>query len=244
MIASPIRPRSPDRNRASLPRASSPPPRNALRRFTFVRHHNAPTASFRPALTEARPRQTTTPTDRPVHSGPRPCSSMLGSPCQGPSTGLTPPISTSCPAHPPPPSGRRLRCDTSRHQDSNVRQDQPTPTTDARWGHFERPPRGHCKWRHSRAASTMPARSSSCSGSKRTPQRMLGVKSAALAGDSRRRRGGARHRRPLASHERPRAALGKVPGRGRAEPVLSWEASGMRSESRRELARGRFGGWS
>jgi hypothetical protein len=56
VIASPIRPRSTDRNGASLPRASSPHPRNALRRFTFVRHHNASTASFRPALTETRPR--------------------------------------------------------------------------------------------------------------------------------------------------------------------------------------------
>ncbi len=33
---------------------------------------------------------------------------MLGSPCQGPSTGLTPPISTSCPAHrSTPPYGLR-----------------------------------------------------------------------------------------------------------------------------------------
>ncbi len=32
------------------------PPRNALGRFTFVRHHGAPMASFRPALTEARRR--------------------------------------------------------------------------------------------------------------------------------------------------------------------------------------------
>jgi hypothetical protein len=55
VIASPIRPRSTDRNRASLPRASSPHPRNALRRFTFVRHHDASTASFRPALTDTRP---------------------------------------------------------------------------------------------------------------------------------------------------------------------------------------------
>jgi integrase/recombinase XerD len=30
---------------------------------------------------------------------------MLGSPCQGPRTGLTPPISTTCPAHPPRPPG-------------------------------------------------------------------------------------------------------------------------------------------
>ncbi len=33
---------------------SARPPRNALRRFTFVRHHNTSMASLRPALTEAR----------------------------------------------------------------------------------------------------------------------------------------------------------------------------------------------
>jgi hypothetical protein len=47
-------------------------PRNALRRFTLVRHHSASTASSRPALTEARrPKQA--PPDRPVDYGPRPC---------------------------------------------------------------------------------------------------------------------------------------------------------------------------
>ena len=36
---------------------------------------------------------------------------MLGSPCQGPRTGLTPPISTPCPAH---PLALRARCARSR----------------------------------------------------------------------------------------------------------------------------------
>src|SRR5205823_8657811 len=40
------------------------PPRNALRRFTFVRHHDASTASFRPALTEA-PQRNQPHWDRP-----------------------------------------------------------------------------------------------------------------------------------------------------------------------------------
>ena len=83
MIASPIRPRSTDRNRASLPRASSPHPRNALRRFTSVRHHNASTASSRPALTEA-PQRKQPHWNRPVNSGPRPCLIDVGFPLSGP----------------------------------------------------------------------------------------------------------------------------------------------------------------
>jgi hypothetical protein len=61
------------------------PPRNALRRFTFVRHHDAPMASFRPALAEAsriagRVRPSS---DRPVNSGPRPCLFGVGFPLSG-----------------------------------------------------------------------------------------------------------------------------------------------------------------
>ena len=57
-------------------------PRNALRRFTFVRDHNASMASFRPALTEARqPNQP--PASRPVNSGPRPCLFDVGFPLSG-----------------------------------------------------------------------------------------------------------------------------------------------------------------
>ena len=56
MIASPLRPR--DRQESGIAAARpARPPRNALRRFTFVRHHDAPMASFRPALTEAPQRQ-------------------------------------------------------------------------------------------------------------------------------------------------------------------------------------------
>ena len=58
------------------------PPRNALRRFTFVRHHDAPMASFRPALTETRQRNRPS-TGRPVNSGPRPCLFDVGFPLSG-----------------------------------------------------------------------------------------------------------------------------------------------------------------
>ena len=54
-------------------------------------------------------------------------SSMLGSPCQGPRTGLTPPISAPCPAHPgslrgADPSGSRpsLRTSTSTRLSQSV----------------------------------------------------------------------------------------------------------------------------
>jgi hypothetical protein len=57
------------------------PPRNALRRFTFVRHHDASMASFRPALTEIP--QRITHWDRPVNSGPRPCLFDVGFPLSG-----------------------------------------------------------------------------------------------------------------------------------------------------------------
>ena len=58
------------------------PPRNALRRFTFVRHHDAPMASSRPALTEA-PQRNQPHWSRPVNSGPRPCLVSVGFPLSG-----------------------------------------------------------------------------------------------------------------------------------------------------------------
>jgi hypothetical protein len=60
-------------------------PRNALRRFTLVRHHGAPMASFRPALTGAsrRPRYPRPSSGRPVNSGPRPCLFDVGFPLSG-----------------------------------------------------------------------------------------------------------------------------------------------------------------
>src|ERR1035438_7424092 len=59
------------------------PPRNALRRFTFVRHHDTPMASSRPALTETPQRMTKPHWDRPVNSGPRPCLVSVGFPLSG-----------------------------------------------------------------------------------------------------------------------------------------------------------------
>ena len=58
------------------------PPRNALRHFTFVRHHDAPMASSRPALTEI-PQRNQPHWDRPVNSGPRPCLVSVGFPLSG-----------------------------------------------------------------------------------------------------------------------------------------------------------------
>ena len=59
------------------------PPRNALRRFTFVRHHDASMASFRPALAETPQRVTKPHWGRPVNSGPRPCLFDVGFPLSG-----------------------------------------------------------------------------------------------------------------------------------------------------------------
>jgi hypothetical protein len=57
-------------------------PRNALRRFTLVRHHHAPMASFRPALTET-PQRNQPHWSRPINSGPRPCLLDVGFPLSG-----------------------------------------------------------------------------------------------------------------------------------------------------------------
>ena len=90
------------------------PPRNALRRFTFVRHHDTPMASSRPALTEAPAahNQAALGTARSIPSRAL-ASSVSGSPCQGPGTGLPPPISTSVPGTPSnagTPRSRRRAC--------------------------------------------------------------------------------------------------------------------------------------
>jgi hypothetical protein len=82
VITSPIRPPAPT-GTGHRHRRPARPPKDALRRFTLVRHHRAPTASFRPALTEARQRNQP-PADRPVHSGPRPCLIDVGFPLSGP----------------------------------------------------------------------------------------------------------------------------------------------------------------
>jgi hypothetical protein len=82
VIASPIRPR--DRQESGIAAASQlTHPRNALRRFTLVRNHNAPMASFRHALTEA-PQRTQPHWNRPVNSEPRPCLFDVGFPLSGP----------------------------------------------------------------------------------------------------------------------------------------------------------------
>ncbi len=87
-------------------RGPARPPRNALRRFTLVRHHNTPMASSRPALTEtpAAHNQAALGTARSI-PGRALASSMLDSPYQGSRTGLTPPISTPVPSTPASPYG-------------------------------------------------------------------------------------------------------------------------------------------
>jgi len=82
-------------------RGPARPPRNALRRFTFVRHHDTSMASSRPVLTEAPAahNQAALGTARSI-PGRALASSMLDSPYQGSRTGLTPPISTPVPSTP------------------------------------------------------------------------------------------------------------------------------------------------
>jgi hypothetical protein len=62
---------------------SARPPRDALRRFTLVRHHDAPMASFRPALAEVPQRITKPHWDRPPTKNARsrsaPTSTRAGS---------------------------------------------------------------------------------------------------------------------------------------------------------------------
>ena len=82
MITAPIRPR--DRQGSGIAAAGRLTlPKDALRRFTFVRNHDASMASFRPALTEAR-QPSQPPASRPVNSGPRPCLFDVGFPLSGP----------------------------------------------------------------------------------------------------------------------------------------------------------------
>ena len=57
-------------------------------------------ASSRHALTEAPQRSTKPHWGRPVKSGPRPCLFSVGFPCQGPRSGLPPPISYAMPCVP------------------------------------------------------------------------------------------------------------------------------------------------
>jgi hypothetical protein len=65
VIASPIRPRTQRQEPGIAAGGRLAHPRNALRRFTFVHHHDASMTSFRPALTEAPQRQQAH-WDRPV----------------------------------------------------------------------------------------------------------------------------------------------------------------------------------
>ena len=107
MIASPIRPRIQRQESGIAARGRLAHPRNALRRFTFVRHHNASMASFRPALTEAPQRRTSRTGAARSIPGRALASSMLDSPYRAPVQDFTPPISTSVPRH---TSGSRGSC--------------------------------------------------------------------------------------------------------------------------------------
>jgi hypothetical protein len=81
MIASPLRPPARQvQGFAAMGQLTQPG--SALRRFTLVRDHNAPMASFRPALTEA-PQRKQPHWSRPVNSGPRPCLIDVGFPLSG-----------------------------------------------------------------------------------------------------------------------------------------------------------------
>jgi hypothetical protein len=116
-------------------------PRNALRRFTLVRHHGAPMASFRPALTGAsrRPRYLRPSSGRPVNSGPRPCLFDVGFPLSG----LQDRTHTSDlyirARHTPPRATRSGLSVDSRVAVTQSHQARCTSTTtDAKWGHSSR----------------------------------------------------------------------------------------------------------
>ena len=98
-------------------------------------------ASFRPALTEAHPRKQPQRATRSI-PGRALASSMMGSPCQGPRTGLTPPISNAMPGTPRaarPPGSLR---ETPRQHPSLRR--NPTQTTDS-----------HTRWTDERGPATV-----------------------------------------------------------------------------------------
>src|SRR5450755_2551717 len=99
MIASPLRPRTQRQESGIAARGQLVQPRNALRRFTFVRHHDASRASFRPVLTEAPAAQPAAlGTARPIPG--RALAFDVGFPLSGSRSGLPPPISTSVPGTP------------------------------------------------------------------------------------------------------------------------------------------------
>ena len=145
MITSPLRPRTQRQESGIAAVRRLAHPRNALRRFTFVRHHDAPMASFRPALTEV-PQRNQPHWDRPVHSGPRPCLFGIGFPLSG----LQDRIHTSDlnvrTRHTHSPYGLGLR-DDSRGMPSvrAIRQHQQHQQLTPGWGHFKPSRRGQCK---------------------------------------------------------------------------------------------------
>ena len=77
MTTSPLRPRDQRQESGIAARGQLTHPRNALRRFTFVRHHDASRsrAPFRHALTGAgrQAGRDQPPSGHPVNPGPRPC---------------------------------------------------------------------------------------------------------------------------------------------------------------------------
>jgi hypothetical protein len=78
------RPSYPPGRRASPPSLSLNSPAVTIQRVVqHVRNHNAPIASFKPALTAAR-QHNQPPAGRPVNSGPRPCLIDDGFPRSGP----------------------------------------------------------------------------------------------------------------------------------------------------------------
>jgi hypothetical protein len=144
VITSPIRPR--DRQESGIAAASQlTHPRNALRRFTLVRNHNAPMASFRHALTEAPQRSTKPHWNRPVNSEPRPCLFGVGFPLSGPQVRTH----TSDLIRHALRTRRSLR---DRLRDDRrilafqaaIRQHQDQQQPDARRGHFKPSRRGQC----------------------------------------------------------------------------------------------------
>ena len=121
MITSPIRPPAPT---GTGHRCHGPtrPPKTALRRFTLVRDHNAPTASSRHALTEPR-RHNQPPANRPVNSGPRPCLISVGFPLSGLQDRTLTSGLNAMPGTPAPPTAPLRNGSAAPDQLSNERQE-------------------------------------------------------------------------------------------------------------------------
>jgi hypothetical protein len=154
VITSPLRPR--DRQERGIAAGGQlTHPRNALRRFTLVRHHDAPMASFRHALTEA-PQRNQPHWDRPVKPEPRPCLFGVGFPLSGPQvrTSTSDLIRHALRTSAARPTASRLRDDSALgRSDGHQRGEKMTAPGEIGW-----PPVGRNRWPLTTARRDQPCR--------------------------------------------------------------------------------------